>query len=345
MRQRPYDGNLPYIFISYAHRDSEFVMYVINELQSAGYRIWYDEGIEVGTEWPDYIAKRIMNCSVFLAFVSNHSVNSQNCKREIDYAIKNRRDPVAIYLEKVNLSAGMDMQLGSVQNMYYNRFSSEKDFVKELIDSRALAHCRNTNTAPTRTAHEYFGNQYSKTESTSQKSIETMLDSAENIKDFIQGMSGSIIISVIAIIATIVLGIIYATMHCRIMSQDVITDPSTFSFALGEFPNIRLNGDILKKYWVDLLLGAAFVVVSFFTVCYLENDVIRTIIYISHIILPLGLVLVFVPQAVMGKEALSSIEVLFENFESYFIVAFLSALRLLLQTFVGFFACLVGSSD
>ena len=26
-----------------------------------GFRIWYDEGIEAGTEWPEYIAEHLEN--------------------------------------------------------------------------------------------------------------------------------------------------------------------------------------------------------------------------------------------------------------------------------------------
>ena len=41
-----YSGDEPYVFISYAHKDSEFVFDEISILNDAGYNIWYDEGIE-----------------------------------------------------------------------------------------------------------------------------------------------------------------------------------------------------------------------------------------------------------------------------------------------------------
>ena len=44
-----YNGNEPYIFISYAHKDSDKVLPIIRELQSRGYRVWYDAGIEAVT--------------------------------------------------------------------------------------------------------------------------------------------------------------------------------------------------------------------------------------------------------------------------------------------------------
>ena len=56
---KPYEGNRPYIFISYAHANSPAVMQITEVLSERGYRIWYDEGIEVGSEWPEYIAEHL----------------------------------------------------------------------------------------------------------------------------------------------------------------------------------------------------------------------------------------------------------------------------------------------
>ena len=42
----PYIGEKPYIFVSYAHKDSEVVMRAIALLQQSGFRVWYDEGID-----------------------------------------------------------------------------------------------------------------------------------------------------------------------------------------------------------------------------------------------------------------------------------------------------------
>ena len=50
---RPYEGTDPYIFISYAHRDKDRVLPVLRSLSERGYRIWFDEGIDPGTEWAE----------------------------------------------------------------------------------------------------------------------------------------------------------------------------------------------------------------------------------------------------------------------------------------------------
>ncbi len=43
---RPYEGNEKYIFVSYAHVDGDIVYPIIERLHDAGFRIWFDEGIE-----------------------------------------------------------------------------------------------------------------------------------------------------------------------------------------------------------------------------------------------------------------------------------------------------------
>ena len=45
---RPYEGTLPYLFVSYAHKNDAAVLEIISTLQSRGFRVWYDEGIEAG---------------------------------------------------------------------------------------------------------------------------------------------------------------------------------------------------------------------------------------------------------------------------------------------------------
>ena len=77
---RPYEGTDPYIFISYAHRDKDRVLPVLRSLSERGYRIWFDEGIDPGTEWAESIAGHLENSRVCLFFLSPFSAVSQNCR-------------------------------------------------------------------------------------------------------------------------------------------------------------------------------------------------------------------------------------------------------------------------
>ena len=48
---KPYEGTRPFLFISYAHRQSEEVVSTIRILHEKGWRLWYDEGIPAGSDW------------------------------------------------------------------------------------------------------------------------------------------------------------------------------------------------------------------------------------------------------------------------------------------------------
>lgn len=81
---KPYEGPEKYIFVSYSHRDGETIARILEALDEKGVRIWYDEGIEWGTEWPESIAKHLHECAVVMAFHSKTSVESRNCRQEIN---------------------------------------------------------------------------------------------------------------------------------------------------------------------------------------------------------------------------------------------------------------------
>ncbi|MBR2987474.1 MAG: toll/interleukin-1 receptor domain-containing protein [Clostridia bacterium] len=142
MAVRIYEGDQPYLFISYAHKDSERVMPILAALEGLGYRLWYDAGIEVGTEWPEYIADHLNRASCMLAFISTSFVESQNCRREINFAIDLKKEPYVIYLDDFELSLGMRMQLGTLQALPYYLHETFDSFIGALTRAKELAICR-----------------------------------------------------------------------------------------------------------------------------------------------------------------------------------------------------------
>lgn len=117
----PYRGTEPYIFISYAHRDAERVWPIVARLQLDGYRVWYDEGIDPGTEWDENIASHVTGCGYFLAFLSENYLQSDNCKDELNFARDLEKKQVLIYLEDVELPAGIALRFGRFQNFRTDR--------------------------------------------------------------------------------------------------------------------------------------------------------------------------------------------------------------------------------
>ena len=145
---KPYEGKDSYIFVSYAHRDKKEIYPIIENMEQNGYRIWYDEGIEPGSEWTEYIASHLDACSAFIAFISKNAIDSHNCRREINYALKKGKPFISVFVEEVELSPGMDMQLSANQAIYKYYYPKEDAFYGKLFETNFLNDCRNTAEAP-----------------------------------------------------------------------------------------------------------------------------------------------------------------------------------------------------
>ena len=132
MKDRPaaYKGDQPYIFISYAHKDSDIVLPVIARLQKDGYRVWYDEGIAPGSNWDIYISEHLDQSSVVLGFLSRSYVKSQNCRDELALTRMKSKPVSLVYIDDVQLSPGMKMRYGRIQALFLQSMTEEELFEK-----------------------------------------------------------------------------------------------------------------------------------------------------------------------------------------------------------------------
>ncbi len=137
----PYEGKEAYIFVSYGHKDYQKILPILKLLHNKGYRIWYDKGIEWGSEWPDTIAKHLSDSTICMAFHSVTSVQSLNCRQEIYYAIKQKKSILSVYLDDVNLCEGLDMQLSPIQSVALFKYKDYTDFYKLIENTKILQKC------------------------------------------------------------------------------------------------------------------------------------------------------------------------------------------------------------
>ena len=137
-----YEGNQPYIFISYSHKDEQEVLRIIEALQTRGYRVWFDRGIEVGTEWPQNIAEHIVNSACVISFMSENAASSQNCRNEINFAMNYSKNFITVYLHAFEMELGLQLQLGSKQAIYKNRSASFEQFMDELDRVKFMQECK-----------------------------------------------------------------------------------------------------------------------------------------------------------------------------------------------------------
>jgi len=130
-----YKGSAPYIFVSYAHKNSEIVYAHITSLHNEGFRIWYDEGIDPGADWSDEIASALVHAEVFLVFISDAAVASQNVRKEIVFAIDQKKHMICVHVEETDLPTGLKMQLGNIQALLENRFHDKGKFYDRLFNA------------------------------------------------------------------------------------------------------------------------------------------------------------------------------------------------------------------
>lgn len=143
MKDRPaaYKGDQPYIFISYAHKDSDIVLPVIARLQKDGYRVWYDEGIAPGSNWDIYISEHLDQSSVVLGFLSRSYVKSQNCRDELALTRMKSKPVSLVYIDDVQLSPGMKMRYGRIQALFLQSMT-EEEFFEKLYQADAMTASR-----------------------------------------------------------------------------------------------------------------------------------------------------------------------------------------------------------
>ena len=130
-----YSGSGPYTFVSYSHADSAEVYSIIHALHGRGLLMWYDEGINPGSEWPKVIADRIINCSKVMLFISPNSVRSQHVRQEINFANSKNKPILPIFLQETKLDPGLEMTLSVFQSLYYRAHTDNDNFYMQIIHS------------------------------------------------------------------------------------------------------------------------------------------------------------------------------------------------------------------
>jgi uncharacterized protein len=88
------------IFLSYSRSDREAVEILEPQIHNIyGYgSLWYDSSIPGGDDWWLRITTEIRECELFLFLVSNASINSEYCQKELQKAIYNGKFVLPVLL-------------------------------------------------------------------------------------------------------------------------------------------------------------------------------------------------------------------------------------------------------
>jgi dienelactone hydrolase len=121
----PYPGKDEYLFVSYSHEDEESAYAELDLIHSLGFNVWFDEGIGPGHYWPKELAERIEHCRLVVFLVTPGALKSENCAREINFALENQKPLIAIHLTELELPSDWRFILGDRQAVLKHRWSEE----------------------------------------------------------------------------------------------------------------------------------------------------------------------------------------------------------------------------
>ena len=138
----PYSGDEPFIFASYSHRDMDKVFSIIRGFQQRGYRVWFDEGIDPGTEWDEYIADHIDKSTYMLAFLSENYFGSSNCRDELAFARDMEKPLLLVYITDDELPPGMKLRLSRLQAIHWYSYDDKTLFYEKAASASGLEQCR-----------------------------------------------------------------------------------------------------------------------------------------------------------------------------------------------------------
>lgn len=114
------------IFISYSHKDAETVNTIAKIIKKATVmEVWYDSSLRGGENYFSVIANQIIKSTFFVFIVSDNSVESDWCLRELEFAASERKIIVAIWLDNITISPRVKLV---IQNTHYiNYYSASSD--------------------------------------------------------------------------------------------------------------------------------------------------------------------------------------------------------------------------
>lgn len=113
------------VFISYSHADVNSVTTIVKVLKEhSNQEVWYDHELRGGDQYFSVIANQILKNEFFIFVVSDHSVKSDWCIRELQFAMSEGKKIIAVWLEDISIPPGVRLV---IQNTHYVNFESSNE--------------------------------------------------------------------------------------------------------------------------------------------------------------------------------------------------------------------------
>ena len=146
----------PYVFVAYSHKDLSIIYPELEQLKESGFNVYYDEGLEAGSEWSEELATRIKHSALFLYFVTPDSVESKNCKNELNFALRNEIPTLIVHLKKTQLPDGLSLSLSAHQAILKHKMTGQE--YRQKLENRISAYLERSNTSITHAVREPANN-------------------------------------------------------------------------------------------------------------------------------------------------------------------------------------------
>jgi TolB-like protein len=128
MSQKPfpaYEGEEPYFFVSYAHEDAGIVYPEMSWIDRAGFNLWYDDGIHVGTVWRQALADALSGAVGLIFFATGRSTESGNCLKELNFILDEEKPVFVVQLDDTPLPGLLRLSLSDRQALVKSDYDLE----------------------------------------------------------------------------------------------------------------------------------------------------------------------------------------------------------------------------
>jgi len=96
-------------FFSYSRDDSEFALRLAEKLKAAGASVWMDQlDIEPGMPWDREVERALANCPRMLVILSPTSVNSDNVRDEVSFALNKQKRVIPVLYRDCEIPFRLD---------------------------------------------------------------------------------------------------------------------------------------------------------------------------------------------------------------------------------------------
>ena len=137
------------VFISYSHKDINSVTEIADTIKEIlGIEVWYDNNLRGGDNYFSEIAEQILQKDYFIFVVSQNSVGSNWCVKELEFAMSENKKIIAIWLEDFSPPPRIRLVISNTHYIMRNHMSLDE--FKKVLDE-ALANV----TVPSRIQYQF----------------------------------------------------------------------------------------------------------------------------------------------------------------------------------------------